>query len=80
MNEITKKLLKLVSDWSGTFPGAYHIREDGCSAGVRSSDRIHIESKTDRPGLEIRILPETVGETVSIPACVTHGDVDDPGL
>ena len=77
MNEITKKLLKLVSDWSGTFPGAYHIREDGCSAGVRSSDRIHIESKTDRPGLEIRILPETVGETVSIPACVTHGDVDD---
>ena len=31
MNEITKKLLKLVSDWSGTFPGAYHIREDGCS-------------------------------------------------
>ena len=29
------------------------------------------------PGLDIRILPGTKGETVSIPACVTHGDVDD---
>lgn len=77
MNEITKKLLNLVSGQSDNFTGAYNIREDGCSVGRQSSEHIKIESKTDKPGLDIRILPGTKGETVSIPACVTHGDVDD---
>ncbi len=78
MNEITKKLLHLVSDWDGkAFQGAYNIREDGGCAGRQSSKNIKIEAKTDQPGLDIRIQPGTVGETVSIPACVTHGDVDD---
>lgn len=77
MNEITKKLLQSVSDWSGTFQGAYNVREDGCSVGRQSSENIKIENKEDAPGLVIRILPGTVGETVSIPACITHGDIDD---
>ena len=77
INEITKKLLSAVSDFNGEFKGAYNIREDGACAGRRSSEHIRIESKTDKPGLEIRIDPYTKGETVSIPACVTHGDVDD---
>ena len=77
MNEITQKLLKLVSNWDGMFQGAYNIREDGGCAGRQSSANVHISSKTDVPGLDIRILPGTAGETVSIPACVTHGDIDD---
>ena len=44
---------------------------------AQSTAHIKIESKTDVPGLDIRILPGTKGESVSIPACVTHGDVDD---
>lgn len=76
MNEITKKLLKLISD-GVDFKGAYNIREDGGCAGRQSSEHIKIESKTDKPGLEIHIDPGTKGETVSIPACVTHGDVND---
>ena len=77
MNEITKSLLELVSDWKGSFKGAYNIREDGACAGRMSSENIRIETKKDMPGLDIRILPGTKGETVSIPACVTHGNVDD---
>lgn len=77
MKEITKKLLKLVSDWAGDFRGAYNIREDGGCAGRQSTEHIKIDSKKDEPGLDIHILPGTVGELVSIPACVTHGDVDD---
>lgn len=77
MNEITKSLLELVSDWKGSFKGAYNIREDGACAGRMSSENIRIETKQDMPGLDIRILPGTKGETVSIPACVTHGNVDD---
>lgn len=77
MNEITKKLLKQISEWTGNFDGAYSIRENGGCVERKSSPNIHIESKTDKPGMDIHILPGTHDETVSIPACVTHGDIDD---
>lgn len=38
---------------------------------------ISIESKEDGPGLIIRISPKAQKEKVYIPACVTHGGVDD---
>ncbi len=77
MNSVTEQLLKLVSDWKGSFNGAFNVRENGQCAGRQSTEHIKIESKQDLPGLDIRIQPGTKGETVSIPACVTHGDVDD---
>lgn len=77
MNEITKELLRQVSDYKDGYEGAYNIRENGGCAGRKSTEHIRIESKTDAPGLEIHILPGTKRETVSIPACVTHGGVDD---
>lgn len=77
MNEITKELLRQVSYYKDGYEGAYNIRENGGCAGRKSTEHIRIESKTDAPGLEIHILPGTKGETVSIPACVTHGGVDD---
>ena len=33
MNKITDELLRIVSDFTGTFQGAYNIREDGGCAG-----------------------------------------------
>ena len=77
MKKITDALLRLISDFSGEFKGAFNLREDGECAGRMSSKNIHIESKQDAPGLVIRVLPGTKGETVYIPACVTHGGVDD---
>ena len=77
MKEITRKILEVVSDFTGTFKGAYNIRENGQCAGRMSSENIRIESKKDKPGLDITILPGTKGETVYIPACVTTGGIDD---
>ena len=77
MNDITRELLEQVSDFNGEFKGAYNLRVDGTCAGRQSSENIQIDSKADKPGLDIRIRPGTKGESVSIPACVTHGDVDD---
>ena len=78
MNEITKKLLEIVSDYKENgFKGAYNIREDGQCAGRVSSENIKIDSKTDNPGLDIHVKPGTKDETVYIPACVTHTGVDD---
>jgi Fe-S cluster assembly scaffold protein SufB len=77
MDEITESLLRQISDWDGKFKGAYNIRVYGTCAGRQSSDNISILNKEDNPGLEIHIRPGTKGESVSIPACVTHGNVDD---
>ena len=77
MNNITNELLRVISDFRGKFDGAFNIRENGQCAGRQSSKNIRIESKEDAPGLVIHINPYTKGERVYIPACVTHGDIDD---
>lgn len=77
MNKITDELLRIVSDFKGGFLGAYNIRENGQCAGRQSTKNIRIENKPAAPGLVIHIAPHTKGETVYIPACVTHGNVDD---
>jgi len=78
MKDTTFSLLSLLSSgFKGKFKGAFNIREDGGCAGRQSTENIQIDSKTDAPGLDIHIKPGTKGETVYIPACVTHGDVDD---
>ncbi|MGI6109784.1 MAG: SufB/SufD family protein [Eubacteriaceae bacterium] len=78
MKLTTEELLKIVSDWKGSYEGsAFNIREDGACAGRQSSKNIQIDSKEDAPGLVIHVKPYTKDETVYIPACVTHSDVDD---
>ncbi|HIR57604.1 MAG TPA: SufD family Fe-S cluster assembly protein [Candidatus Gallacutalibacter pullicola] len=77
MNTITNELLRMISDFRGKFNGAFNIRENGECAGRQSSENIKIESKQDAPGLVIHIKPHTKGERVYIPACVTHGNIDD---
>ena len=57
--------------------GAYNIRADGCGAARQNSENIEIITKTDKPGIDIMVKPGTKGETVYIPAIITHGGVDD---
>lgn len=78
-NDITAGMLKIISDYDITtgFKGAYNIREDSSCAGRQSSENITISPKTDKPGIDIIVKPDTKGETVYIPACVTHTAVDD---
>lgn len=78
MNNITQELLKEITDYDGTeFKGAYSIREDGGCVAVKSTENITIEPKSDKPGINITIKPNTVGETAYIPACVTKAGIDD---
>ena len=78
-NGITGERLKVISDYdpAAGFKGAYNIREDSQCAGRQSSENITITSKTDKPGIDITVKANTKGETVFIPACVTHTAVDD---
>ena len=77
MNEVTKELLKEVSDYKGEFKGAFNIREDGQCVGRQNSENIKIISKEDKSGIEVHIAPATKGERVYIPACVTRSNVSD---
>lgn len=76
-NLISKKLINAVSDFKLDFPGAFSIRENGLCIGRQSSKNIIIEAKTDRPGINVTVLPGTKGETVYIPTTVTEGGMND---
>lgn len=77
MNKITKSLISIVSDLDGTPKGAYNIREDGECAARHSSENIDIVPKKDKSGIDIIIKPNTKGETVYIPALITHENIKD---
>ena len=77
MDLVQKNLLEQVAGLHEIPEGAYNIREDSSCAGRRSSENITISPKTDKPGIDIIVKPGTKGETVYIPACVTHTAVDD---
>ena len=77
MNKITKSLISIVSDLDETPKGAYNIREDGECAARHSSENIDIVPKKDKSGIDIIIKPNTKGETVYIPALITHENVKD---
>ena len=81
MNNIDKDtadLLKTVTGFDASeFAGAFNIRSNCMSLGRRSTENVKIDTKTDNPGLDIRIAPGTKGEDVFIPACVTKAGVDD---
>ena len=55
MNSVSEDILRIVSDWKGSFCGAYSIREDGRSISRMDSEHVHIKPKTDKPGLDIYI-------------------------
>ena len=78
MDKLAVELLKAISAYTeGGYQGAYNIRENGGCAGRQSTDHIQIEGKPDGSGIDIYIKAGTKGEKVYIPACVTHGNVND---
>ena len=78
MKSITEQLLGIIADWKGIpKASAYNIREDSDCAGRQNTANVVIENKKGLPGIDIHVAAGTKGETVYIPACVTHSDVDD---
>ncbi len=77
LNDIDAKLLEQIADLHGMPKGAYNIRKDGQLVKRESSANIEISTKTDNPGIDIRIKPGTKGETVHIPVLLTAAGVTD---
>lgn len=77
MNQMERNLLREIADLEGTPKGAYNIRKNGKLEGRSSSANIVIESKTDKPGIDIRIAPGTKRESLHIPVMVTEAGLSD---
>ena len=72
LSEIQKQLLAEIADLHKVPEGAYNIRANGEAAGRNSTANIEITSKTDKPGIDIRIKPGTVNESVHIPVVLSE--------
>lgn len=70
-------MLRSVADLDGQPKGAYNIRKNGEGIERSVSENINIVTKTDKPGIDVIINPNTVGETVHIPVIVTEEGVKD---
>ena len=77
MDRIDQMLLREIADLEGTPQGAYNIRKNGKLEGRGSSANILIETKQDKPGIDIRIAPGTKHESVHIPVIVTESGLKD---
>lgn len=81
MDSITKKIYNnLLVELSGLHEmpmGAYNIRGDGQSIDRNTTANIDIVTKTDNPGIDIIIKPNTKNESVYIPVVVSKAGLKD---
>ena len=72
MDSIQKRILQEVAGLHAVPEGAYNIRANGQSAGRRSTASIEISSKAAGNGIDIRIQPGTVKQSVHIPVVLSE--------
>lgn len=77
MDQIQKTLLEQVADLHDVPSGAYNIRSNGASAGRNTTANIDIVTKTDKPGIDIIIKPDTKKESVHIPVIISESGLEE---
>ena len=77
MDIIDQRLLREIADLEKTPQGAYNIRKNGKLESRSNSANIVIETKEDKPGIDIRIAPGTKNESLHIPVVVTQSGLKD---
>ena len=77
MDEIQKRLLREVADLHKIPDGAYNIRSNGETAARETTANIDIITKSDKPGIDIRIKPGTKNESVHIPVVLSQSGIEE---
>ena len=72
LDEVQKRLIREVADLHEVPMGAYNFRANGMLAGRSSTANIDISSKADGSGIDVRIRPGTVHESVHIPVVLSE--------
>jgi len=77
MNQIQKDLLEQIAGIHEVPQGAYNFRMNGEGAGRNTTENIDIVTKTDKPGIDIIIKPNTKNESVHIPVILSQTGLTD---
>lgn len=77
IDKIQMSLLEQIADLHGVPEGAYNIRANGTLAGRNTTANIDIITKTDKPGIDIIIKPNTKNESVHIPVVLSQTGLTD---
>lgn len=77
LKKVDKGVLGEIADLKGSPDGAFSLRKNGEGLYVHSSKNISITPKKDNPGIDVRIKPNTVRETVYVPVIITEEGVND---
>ncbi len=77
LNSMEKHILKQIADIETVPIGAYNIRENGKGILRQTTANIDIITKTNKPGIDIKIKENTKNESVHIPVILTEGGFND---
>ena len=77
MDKLEARLLKEIADLDALPVGAYNIRKDGKLDARSNTANIVIDTKTDKPGIDIHIAPGTKNESLHIPVVITQTGLSD---
>ena len=77
LSPIDENLLAEIANMHGMPKGAFNVRKDGELVERHSSAYIDISTKTDNPGIDIRIAPFTKSENVHIPVILSKSGFHD---
>lgn len=70
-------LLNEVSNLENIKKGAYNIRKNGQGIERRVTENVKIETKTDKPGIDIFVKENTKFEFIHIPVIITESGLND---
>lgn len=77
MDQIQMTLLREVADLHEVPEGAYNIRSNGKLEGRNTTANIDIMTKEDGSGIDVRIKPGTVHESVHIPVILSESGLNE---
>ena len=77
MNNTELELLKIIADMDGTPAGAFNIRSNGSLAERHITENVNIVTKTDKPGIDIIVKPNTKNEKIHIPVIISESGLEE---
>ena len=77
MKKESKEIMRIISEWKGSFDCPYSIREDGKNIDRKDFGDVKIVPKADNKGLDVYVKDGAKNARVAIPSCITHSGIDE---
>ena len=77
IGQMDRELLSEVSNLENMNKGAYNVRKNGQGIERGVTENVKIETKTDKPGIDIYVKEDTKFEFIHIPVIITEGGLND---